>query len=61
MIPEDELEIGELRLLEVERRRLRSSFEIDLQVCVVAMDSHGTDIFQLKNYLWSSRLDFYSI
>ena len=37
-----------LRLLEVQRRRLWNSFEIDLQVCAVAMDSHDTDIFQLK-------------
>ncbi len=37
-----------LRLLEVQRRRMWNSFEIDLQVCAVAMDSHDTDIFQLK-------------
>jgi aspartokinase/homoserine dehydrogenase 1 len=39
-----------LRLLESQRQRLWTSFEIDLQVCAVAMDSHDTDIFQLKNH-----------
>jgi len=39
-----------LRLLEVQRRRLWNSFEIDLQVCAVAMDSHDTDVFQLQNH-----------
>ena len=39
-----------LRLLEVQRRTLWSSFEIDLQVCAVAMDSHNTNIFQLQNH-----------
>ena len=39
-----------LRLLEVQRRRLWASFEIDLQVCAVAMESHDTDIFQLQNH-----------
>ncbi len=39
-----------LRLLEVQRRRLWNSFEIDLQVCTVAMDSHNTEIFQLPNH-----------
>ena len=39
-----------LRLLEVQRKSLWSSFEIDLQVCAVAMDSHDTDVFQLQNH-----------
>eukprot|EP00536_Pseudo-nitzschia_multiseries_P017489 jgi/Psemu1/321192/estExt_fgenesh1_pm.C_15840003 len=39
-----------LRLLEVQRRKLWSSFEIDLQVCAVAMSSYDTDILQLKNH-----------
>ena len=39
-----------LRLLEVQRRRLWNSFEIDLQVCTVAMDSHDTEIFQLLKH-----------
>ena len=39
-----------LRLLEVQRRKIRMSFEIDLQVCVVAMEGgQDTDIFTLKN------------
>jgi bifunctional aspartokinase / homoserine dehydrogenase 1 len=44
-------ELGEslLRLLETQRRHLWDAFEIDLQVCTVAMDSHDTDIFRLKN------------
>jgi len=44
-------EYGEslLRLLEVQRRHLWDAFEIDLQVCTVAIDSHDTDIFRLKN------------
>ena len=45
-------QLGEslLRLLEVQRRRLWVSYEIDLQVCAVAMDSSDTDIIQLKNH-----------
>jgi aspartokinase/homoserine dehydrogenase 1 len=45
-------QLGEslLRLLEVQRRRLWVSFEIDLQVCAVAMDSFDTDIIQLENH-----------
>jgi len=39
-----------LRLLEVQRRKLWTSSEIDLQVCAVAMDSHNTDILQLTNH-----------
>jgi aspartokinase/homoserine dehydrogenase 1 len=44
-------ELGEslLRLLETQRRHLWDAFEIDLQVVTVAMDSHDTDIFRLKN------------
>jgi aspartokinase/homoserine dehydrogenase 1 len=44
-------EYGEslLRLLETQRRHLWDAFEIDLQVCTVAMASHDTDIFRLKN------------
>jgi aspartokinase/homoserine dehydrogenase 1 len=44
-------EYGEslLRLLESQRRQLYDTFEIDLQVCTVAIDSHDTDIFRLKN------------
>ncbi|OEU12343.1 aspartate kinase [Fragilariopsis cylindrus CCMP1102] len=45
-------QLGEslLRLLEVQRRRLWVSYEIDLQVCAVAMDSSDTNIIQLKNH-----------
>jgi bifunctional aspartokinase / homoserine dehydrogenase 1 len=44
-------ELGEslLRLLETQRRHLWDAFEIDLQVCTVAMDSHDTDIFRLEH------------
>jgi bifunctional aspartokinase / homoserine dehydrogenase 1 len=44
-------ELGEslLRLLEAQRRNLWKTFEIDLQVCTVAMDSHDADIFCLQN------------
>lgn len=38
-----------LRLLQSQRRYLWNAFEIDLQVVTVAMDSHDTDIFRLKN------------
>jgi len=45
-------QLGEslLRLLEIQRSRLWISFEIDLQVCAVAMDSYDTDIIQLKDH-----------
>jgi aspartokinase/homoserine dehydrogenase 1 len=44
-------ELGEslLRLLEAQRKYLWKAFEIDLQVCTVAMDSHDTDIFCLQD------------
>lgn len=44
-------ELGEslLRLLEAQRRHLWKTFEIDLQVCTVATDSHDSDMFCLKN------------
>jgi aspartokinase/homoserine dehydrogenase 1 len=42
-------DVGEslLRLLEVQRPILRKTFDIDLQVCTVAMDSNDTDILDL--------------
>jgi aspartokinase/homoserine dehydrogenase 1 len=44
-------EVGEslLRLLETQRSIVRTTFEIDLQVCAIAMDSHDTDVFCLEN------------
>jgi hypothetical protein len=44
-------EVGEslLQLLETQRSIVRTTFEIDLQVCAIAMDSHDTDVLCLEN------------
>lgn len=56
-------QLGEslLRLLEVQRRNLWQSFEIDLQVCAVAMDSSDTDIIQLKDHDGDDSINLSSI
>jgi aspartokinase/homoserine dehydrogenase 1 len=45
----NELSDSLLKLLETERRKLRSTFEIDLQVCAVVVDGDKPDIVCLKD------------
>ena len=49
VVGDNEVGVSLLRLLETQRRLLRSTFEIDIQVCAVALGSHDTDVICLKN------------
>lgn len=50
-----------LKLLEIQRRKIWLSFDIDLQVCVVSMCSSNTDIIQLKNQNGSDSINLSSL